>query len=78
MKLVPVSKDAFYAKTKNMELIQEFLNMGADAVRLEGWGWKSAAVGTSTLNATIKRMGIQNLKAISLNKNIFLYRENLK
>lgn len=78
MKLVPVSKDAFYAKTKNMELIQEFLNMGAEAVRLEGWQWKDAGVGASTLNATIKRMGIPNLKAISLNKNIFLYRENLK
>lgn len=61
-----------FAKTKNLEIIEEFVDSGMDCAKVEDFTQKNADVCANGLNQSIKRFSKKGIKAISRNGEVFL------
>jgi hypothetical protein len=82
MKMVPVKKESiggFYKRTSNMRILDEFIEMGVPAVRLEGFTQGSAYSCSASLRKTItrNRMG-GHIKVLVRKGEVYLINELVK
>lgn len=61
-----------FTRTKNMEIIEEFVNSGMDCAKVEGFTQKTADSCATSLNLSIKRFNKAGIKAISRKGEVFL------
>ena len=80
MKLTPYNKKDLYIngykRTKNIRIIDEFVNSEYDCVKVEGWSHGEAFHHAASLNMTIKRMNKSGIKAVSRKGEVFLVKLN--
>lgn len=62
----------YYTRTKNQEIIDEFIRSGLDCAKLEGWTNNSASCCAASINQTIKKMRYHGVKAISRRGQVYL------
>lgn len=56
-------------------MLHEFQSMDADAVRVEGHGWKDAHSGQSTIQQAIRQQKINGIKVHVRGGDLFLVKE---
>ena len=75
MTLIPYDKKKLgiiYNKTKNLELLEEFLNSDYDCVRVNGYTHKTADCCAKCLRGSIKRFGLKGISVITRKNEVFL------
>lgn len=81
MKFVRVNPNEYirFKSTKNLEILDEFINSGFEMVRLEGADkeYKNAESCVSSLSASIKRFKRDNIKATVIDGEAFLINTDL-
>ena len=82
MRLIPYDKSNLkhtgYVKTKNYQILQEFIDSGLDCAKVEGWTHKSASSAQWGLTASIKRFKLNGIKCILVDGEIFLIKKELE
>ena len=63
-----------YKLTKNMEIIEQFINSGLECARVCDWTNRDAECCATSLNVSIKRAHRVGVKAISRKGQVFLIR----
>lgn len=83
MKLIPINRNEIpdvystgYKKTKNFAMLNEFIESGMDAVRIDAHNWKTAQSGAANLRVAIKRFGFSGICVLSRGDNIYLIKEH--
>lgn len=76
MKLVECSINEIgsYKKTKNLEILEEFLNSGLACARVEEYTQVSANGCSTSLKTSIKRYNLHGMDAIRRKDNVYLIR----
>lgn len=78
MKLVPYEKKYLqvntYKQTKNGELLEEFVNSGLDAARVDGWTNATPYSAANSFNRSIERFKFTNIRAITRKGEVYLIR----
>ena len=80
MKLVQVKESAlsrFMKTTSNKEIIDEFIESGMKCAEVTEYSCKNAYVCAASLNSSIKRYRVFNVKAVSRNNRVYLVREEI-
>ena len=75
MKLVPYDEKKvgrIYKPCKNQKIIQEFLDSGEKCVKVEDYPHKDAGSCRSALALSAKRMGVNNVIAITRRGMVFM------
>lgn len=79
MKITPYDREKL-GKTRrpgsNVRILEEFANSEYDCVKIEGWTHKTSDGCTNSLNMSIKRANMHGIKAITINKEVFLIKVN--
>lgn len=82
MRLVPYDRSKLghvkgYNRTKNLEILEEFMNSGHDCMKLENFTHARAAGCQSALQQSAKRYGLASSIAIVVrNDEVFLIRRD--
>ena len=80
MRLIPVKfeeiKQRYYKRTGNQAMLEEFLKMDADAVKLEGHNYKTPYQGAQSIRRSAERVGMINIKVVSSKNEIYLIKIN--
>lgn len=61
-----------YRRTKNQEILEEFINSGMECAKVEGFTQPEAHHCAGSLNSTIKNSKMHGVKAISRKGEVFL------
>ena len=74
MKMIPYEweKVRYYKKTKNLEILEEFVNSGLECAKIEGYPHKNAKSAQSCLYSSMKRFGIDGIAIVVRKGNLFL------
>lgn len=64
-----------FKRCKNQEILEEFQNSEYDCVKVKAWNHNSAYACTTSLNMSIKRYKIMNIRAITRKGEVFLIKE---
>lgn len=75
MRLVPYDKKlvgSYYKRTKNYDILMEFVNSEHDCVKIEGWTQKKASYCSTSLQSSIKRFNIGGVKCILKGEEVYL------
>lgn len=80
MRLIPydlqkIQKNA-YKKSDNLLLLEEFRDSGMKCAKVEGFTQKTAGYCATSLNASIKRYKMFNIRAMTRKGKVYLVREN--
>ncbi len=84
MKLTPYNindipgRKLAYRKTKNLEILEEFINSGVKCCEVENFTQASAAICCSTLKASAKRYGFNQITVTFRGERVFLILEDEK
>lgn len=80
MRLIPVKfeeiKQRYYKRTSNQAMLEEFLKMDADAVKLEWHNYKTPYQGAQSIRRSAERFGMKNIKVVSSKNEIYLIKIN--
>lgn len=80
MRLIPVKfeeiKQRYYKRTSKQAMLEEFLKMDADAVKLEGHNYKTTYQGAQSIRRSVERFGMKNIKVVSSKNEIYLIKIN--
>lgn len=80
MRLIPVKfeeiKQRYYKRTSNKAMLEEFLKMDADAVKLEGHNYKTTYQGAQSIRKSVERFGMKNIKVVYSKNEIYLIKIN--
>lgn len=82
MKLIPYDyKEAMkkkrYKPTRNLGILEEFIESGLDCVKLEGYDHKNAETATSSFKSSIKYYGMTNVECFYRKDEVFLIRKKV-
>lgn len=76
MKLVAYDKEklmgAVYKRTKNQNVLKEFINSDLDCVRVEGWEHVNAAACANSLKNSIKRFRVTGIQVFVRKGEVYL------
>jgi hypothetical protein len=75
MRLVPYDKKlvgSYYKRTKNYDILLEFVNSKHDCVRVEGWTHKKARYCATSLQMSIKRFNMGGVECFVRNGEVYL------
>lgn len=77
MKLVPYEVEnipghSMYTKTKNLKLLEEFVNSGLDCAEVKDYTQKNATVCATSLAASIKNFRMTGVRVIQRKDRVFL------
>lgn len=61
--------------TKNLEIIEEFIESGYECAKVEGWTNATAFSAAGSLNRSIQRFNKAGIKAISSKNEVYLVKE---
>lgn len=78
MKLVKCDMNevkGYYKKTRNQEILEEFVESGLECAKVEEWTNKTANSCANSINYSIKRFGYNNIKAFVRNGIVYLIKE---
>lgn len=75
--LKKISNLKHYKKSELQNILEEFLESGADCVKIEGWTQKTAMSCASSLNVAAKRYKLTGARALSRNGEVFLVKASL-
>ena len=79
MRLIPYDlkkvKPGMYKKSENLLILEEFQDSGLECARLEGFTQAKARYCASSLNMSIKRYKISNVRAITRKGKVYLIKE---
>ena len=82
MKLTPVKKESIglcYKKTSNMRILEEFIEMGVPAVRLDGFDQANAYSCSASLRKTLIRNRMSSTITVLVRKGeVYLINELIK
>lgn len=78
MKMIPYEREKvrYYKKTKNLEILEEFMNSGLECAKIEGYSHKNAKSAQSCLYSSMKRFGLKGIAVVVRKGNLFLLRVN--
>lgn len=81
MRLVPIEKSEIknvwgYTPSKNLEMLEEFKDSDLDCVKVVDWTQAQAASCSNSLNASIKRYRMNNIKAIVRKGEVYLIKKD--
>lgn len=81
MRLVPVKANEIksvwgYAQSKNLGVLEEFRDSDLDCVKVEDWTQAQAFSCSNSLNASIKRYKMNNLKAFVRDGEVYLIKKD--
>lgn len=54
----------YYKPTKNQRILKEFIDSGMECAKLEGWTNKTASSCASSLSASVRRFGFNNIAVV--------------
>lgn len=82
MRIVPydfkkLNDTKYFKKTELQKILEEFLESGADCVKIEEWTQKNASGCASSFNNAAKRYKMSGVKAISRKGEVFLVKASL-
>lgn len=63
--------------TKINKLLDDFIASGIKVAKLEDWEYSTASGGAGNINRSAKTFGINTVKAITRNGEIFLVRQDV-
>lgn len=79
MTLIPYDKQKLnitgYTATKNMKILEEFLNSEYDCVRVDGYTQKTAHSCGNALRQSIKRFGFNGIEVAVRKNEVFLIKK---
>ena len=80
MRLTPVKfeeiNQRYYKIARTQAMLEEFLKMDADAVKIEGHNYKTPYQGAQSIRRSAKRFGMENIKVVSCKNEIYLIKIN--
>lgn len=82
MKMVPYNRKEIpaaqhYKSTKNLKVLEEFMNSGADCVQLVDHGYANAKSCYSALRVSAIRFGFAGVQVIIRGEDVFLAKKEL-
>lgn len=74
MGLVKCEVPKFYKRTKNLELLEEFIQSGEKCVRIDGWEerYQNRTSLQSSMNNSIRKFNVTQVKCIVRGNEVFL------
>lgn len=75
MKLVPATEhDYYFKRTKNQEIIEEFLNSEHACAMIVDHGYKSAKTAQSSLTNSIRHFGYSHVRISIRGDRVFMFK----